>query len=154
MKSRRVLIVAADARIAHRLIAWATSEGHETRFCSVFAEAREELETRPPDLFITEVRLGEYNGFHLVIRAQWRGCATPTIIVGEPDAQLETEARQLGVEYLPRPLDPEALAGIARAMLETTPPTPAESREPAAADRAAGPVWTPPAAMRALQEWH
>jgi hypothetical protein len=61
-----------------------------------FATAKETLGTCP-DLLITELKLGAFNGLHLAIRAGAQG--TPTIILGEPDPVLEAEARRQHAEY-------------------------------------------------------
>jgi DNA-binding response OmpR family regulator len=115
--SRRVLVVAPNQSVADRVVGWASSEGHLAMVCTDFTEAKPELEARPPDLLVTELKLGAYNGLHLAIRAQAGGHHTPTIIIGEPDAQLEAEAHQLHAEYISQPIEGGAFAETARAIL-------------------------------------
>ena len=103
--------------MADRVVGWASSEGHQILVCTDFAEAKPDLEARPPDLLVTELKLGAYNGLHLAIRAQSRGLGTPTIIIGEPDAQVEAEAHQLHAQYVSQPLEGGAFAETARAIL-------------------------------------
>jgi DNA-binding response OmpR family regulator len=114
---RRVLVVAPNPLVANRVVGWASSEGHQTLVCTDFAEAKPELEARPPDLLVTELKLGAYNGLHLAIRAQSGGLHTPTIIIGEPDALLEAEAHQLHAQYISQPIEGGAFADTARAIL-------------------------------------
>jgi|SRR5688572_2223593 DNA-binding response OmpR family regulator len=114
---RRVLIVAPNQSVADRVIGWASSEGYQALVCTDFAEAKPELEARPPDLLITERKLGAFNGLHLAIRAHSRGLCTPTIIIGEADAQVEAEAHRYQAEYLTESFEPAALETTARAML-------------------------------------
>jgi DNA-binding response OmpR family regulator len=114
---RRVLVVAPNPLVANRVVGWASSEGHQTLVCTDFAEAKPELEARPPDLLVTELKLGAYNGLHLAIRAQSGGLHTPTIIIGEPDALLEAEAHQLHAQYISQPIEGGAFAETARAIL-------------------------------------
>jgi DNA-binding NtrC family response regulator len=65
------------------------------------------------DLLITDVRLDGYNGLHLLAMAP---NPIPAIVVtGFPDAAVEAEARQLGADYLLKPIDPtQLLAAVAR----------------------------------------
>ena len=114
---RRILIVAPNPSVADRVIGWASSEGYKALVCTDFAEAKPELEARPPDLLITERKLGAFNGLHLAIRAHSCGLSTPTIIIGEADAQVKEEAHRYQAEYLSENFDPQALETTARVML-------------------------------------
>ena len=51
-----------------------------------------------PDLLISEVRLGEYNGLHLALRAQVRGIRA--IVIGVRDRVIQQDAAMLGATYL------------------------------------------------------
>ena len=53
-----------------------------------------------PDLLIADVRLLDYNGLQLAMRARDESPRTRTVIVGEPDLVLEREANALGASYL------------------------------------------------------
>ena len=47
---------------------------------------------------ITDIRLGAYNGLHLVVA---RRTPIPAIVItGFPDSTLEAEARRMGAEFL------------------------------------------------------
>jgi CheY-like chemotaxis protein len=50
------------------------------RRCGSFVEAREELRRQPPDLLVSNLRLDEYNGLHLVYLTTHAGTSTRAII--------------------------------------------------------------------------
>jgi hypothetical protein len=81
---------------------------------SDFATAKELLGTNP-ELLITELKLGAFNGLHLAIRAGAQG--TPTIIIGDPDPVLEAEAKRQRARYLTSLADPDQIIGVARELL-------------------------------------
>ena len=84
----RVLLVDTDrASDTERAL---TSAGHVVTRTFGFAEAKQSLQTAPPDLLMTDVRLGAYNGLHLVIRAQ-------TLLDEGGDARGVVEHRELRV---------------------------------------------------------
>ena len=78
-----------------------------------FMEAKALLSTRAPDLLITELRLGAFNGLHLVVLARSSQSAIATIVLtGVPDPVLETEAKRLGTAYLVNPVKPAELLTV------------------------------------------
>jgi hypothetical protein len=80
-----------------------------------FAAAKQQLEDHP-SLLVTEVRLGEYNGLHLALRAQFRG--VPAVLIGEPDSVLQREAAQLGAVYLAGAIGGQALLSAIQPTLD------------------------------------
>jgi len=111
----RILVVASNGGVVERVIR--SAAGHEITVLSDFASARLELDRQPPDLLVAQVRLGAFNGLHLAIRARGRGLPTQTILVGEPDAVLENEAKQQRARYLAWPVDVETLASTMNELL-------------------------------------
>ena len=97
--SRRhhVVIVAQNPALATALLSWLGSAGYELAIVTTFAAAKALLETKP-SLIISELKLGEYNGLHLALKA--RAVGIPTIIVGPHDAVLQKDADELGATYL------------------------------------------------------
>lgn len=92
-----VLLVSPTADIAAGMRARLTDAGMRVTLVDTFAAAREHLQ-RMPDLLISEVRLGAYNGLHLAMRA--KAAAIPAIILGETDPAMEREAQSLGATYV------------------------------------------------------
>ncbi len=61
-----------------------------------FPRGRDRLALSPPDLLITELRLGAYNGLHLVLRAKRENPSmTAVVVTRTPDPVLRLEAAQL-----------------------------------------------------------
>lgn len=115
-----VLVVAPTASIASKIFAWLTDAGCAPVVVASFAAGKQYLEEHPAVL-ISEVRLGEYNGLHLALRAQVRHI--PTVLVGQPDSVLEREAAQLGATYLAPPLDAQELLSTVHPLVAAaTPP--------------------------------
>jgi DNA-binding response OmpR family regulator len=90
-----------------------------------FLAARAEIDEHAPDLLVAEVRLGDFNGLHLAIRARGRGAHTQAIVIGPPDSVLEAEACRQEISYLTSPLDEDMFAVTARRLLRQaeTPPS-------------------------------
>jgi DNA-binding NtrC family response regulator len=81
-----------------------------------FHEGRALLEGLSPDLLITELRLGEYNGLHLVMRAQTRHPRMSAMVMSDwLDPVLQVEAERLRATFVPKPVTSEdLLAAVAR----------------------------------------
>ena len=95
--SPHVLLVAPTNRIASDLSAGLLAAGLRVTLVTSFKAARKALESCP-DLLISEVRLGEYNGLHLALRAQIRGIRA--IVVGVLDLITQQDAATFGAVYL------------------------------------------------------
>lgn len=102
---RRILIVAPSPDVAHTIAEWLSGDEYETVRVGDFAAAKAELDLHAPDLLITELKLGAFNGLHLAIRARVSGAGTRTIVVGDTDRILEAEAQREGARYMTQPLD-------------------------------------------------
>jgi len=103
----RILIVEDDraARIGLRELLG--QAGYETIAAGDFREGRRALEYDAPDLLIADLRLEGFNGLQLL---HINPRPIPTIIVtAYHDDVLRAEARQLGAEYLVKPIAPAVL---------------------------------------------
>ena len=79
-------------------------------------EGRSVLEESPPDLLITDVRLGAFNGLQLLAMSPR---PIPTIVTtGFPDPVLESEARQFGAQFLLKPIEPAGLLTLVAELLQ------------------------------------
>jgi CheY-like chemotaxis protein len=112
----RILLVAPSKELAQTIAPWLESAGHEQVVCSGFPEARAALGGRP-NLIITELKLGAYNGLHLAILAGAQG--VPSIVIGAPDAVLEQEAARQHAAYLTTPIDAARVLAAVRNLLES-----------------------------------
>src|SRR5262245_57186063 len=112
--AQRILLVAPTDGVANTVAPWLERAGYELMLQTGFAEARATLGTRP-DLVISEIKLGPYNGLHLAILAG--GLGTPAIVIGDRDAVLQVEAEHQGAAYLTNPVDPERVLVLVRDLL-------------------------------------
>ena len=90
-----------------------------------FQDARAQL-TVPPALLVTELRLGEYNGLHLVLRGKSAHPDLAAIVTSRiDDPVLYTEAEQLGATYvLKNAGSQEFRAAVLRTIFRTDPEEP------------------------------
>ena len=88
-----------------------------------FREAVKILAAQSPDLLISEVRLGEFNGLHLVLRCHIAHPAMRTILLDRIyDSVLEFDAQRHGAAYLVEPVaDANLLEQVSRIGVELTP---------------------------------
>ena len=96
-RTKRILVVSPNVALASTLLAWLGEDHHDLTVVTTFAAAKHHLATKP-DLLITDLKLGEYNGLHLALRGKAAG--TAAIVLGENDPVFEEQAAQLGAAYL------------------------------------------------------
>ena len=104
----RVLVVDDDSATLSGIARLLANAGYEIETASTFRDGLRILRTSPPpDLLLTDIRLGEYNGLQLVASSVQ---PTPAIIVtGYPDPVIEADAHRLGADYLVKPISPGSL---------------------------------------------
>lgn len=97
-----------------------SSLGFHVTVADKFQEGLDRLRV-PPVLLIANIRLGEYNGLHLVIRGQSiRPDLAAIVTSAVADSGLEPEAERLGTTFLLKPTTTEELrAAICRTVLRT-----------------------------------
>ena len=122
--SFRVLIVDDEPDVIELLSDTLQGAGYETISATTFEEAKRLLSSpSPPDVLITDVRLGHYNGLQLVvIRPPTTGAV---VVSGYWDRTLDEEARRNGGVYLLKPVPAEQLLESVRLALERRAPPPA-----------------------------
>jgi DNA-binding NtrC family response regulator len=92
-----LLIVSSSPALAESLIRWVVPAGYRPSVATTFQSANRQLRSNP-QIVITQLRLQEYNGLHLALRARLAGI--PAVVVGDPDAVLERDAEQLGATFV------------------------------------------------------
>lgn len=66
-----------------------------------------------PDVLVTECRLKEFNGLHLIMRLRAIDpTAVPIILTAYPDPVLEEDAKGMGAAYLTKPVAPASLLRV------------------------------------------
>ena len=75
-----------------------------------FAQAKLVIASRPPALLVTAVRLGAYNGLHLVLRAKSSRPDVATIVMSAVnDPVLQADAEAMGATFIVTPVDEKDL---------------------------------------------
>ncbi len=88
-----------------------------------FQEAKRLLDAHGPDLLIADVRLGPFNGLHLVIRTHFRYPVFRAILLDvKHDRVLEGEALRYGSSYVVNPTPSELVATAGRILVEESVP--------------------------------
>ena len=99
----RVLLVDDDAAYLHAWTTVLTRDGHAVVPCGDFHEARRRLAQESFDALIADVRLGAYNGLHLIT------LAAPSMIrialSAVPDNGTRRDAEQAGARFTVKPTD-------------------------------------------------
>jgi len=95
--------------------------GFRVTVCDNFQEAKARLLTAPT-LLVTELRLGEYNGLHLVFRAKSIRPETAAIIRTQiADPLLELEAERMEATFVLKTATPEEFrAAVSRTVFRRT----------------------------------
>src|SRR5262245_10172350 len=93
----QIIVVAATEGIRTRRAAWFTRDGYDVCLSATLSEAQQLL-SLGPDLVVSALKLGAYNG--LPLAAYTHGAGIPTLVIGPGDIALERDAEQLGAVYL------------------------------------------------------
>ena len=122
------LIVEPDATARARTVDALTGAGFSVTATGEFAAARHSLAHRPPAVLIATLKLGEYNGLHLVLRARAHAPDTATLItVAAADAGFRKEVLNTGATFVVDPVTSQDLvAAVMRTLLRTDPTVPVE----------------------------
>jgi len=116
----RVLIADPVPETREPLERTLTGLGHFVTSVSTFQEAKQRVLMAPPDLLVTVLKLGAYNGIQLVLRAHADNPALGAIVLDDViDPVLEREATNAGALYLTKPVDQESFAALVERLLNT-----------------------------------
>jgi len=115
---KRVLLVEPDRAIGRRLPRACAPAGRVT-LSPEFPTARARLLAAPPDVLVTNLRLGEYNGLHLLMLIKTSSIPVRCVIVhtDRPDAYLIREAQKAGAFYETTARLPYAISSYLQATL-------------------------------------
>ena len=120
--SEKILIVDDTTATLGALAELLSNAGFAVATAENFEEAKRKIDQEEPDLLIVDIRLGPYNGLHLVVRERLAHPERPVIMTtGFPDALLEAEARRYGAEFLEKPIRSAELIALVRKLLGTMP---------------------------------
>ncbi|HYU79624.1 MAG TPA: response regulator [Vicinamibacterales bacterium] len=75
-----------------------------------FAIAKDRLNAQPPEVLVTAVKLAEYNGLHLVLRAKSQRPDIAALVLSDAqDVVLQAEAEALDATFMVKPIDAKEL---------------------------------------------
>ena len=113
-----VVVAEDDPSALDGLSEWLAGEGFTVLSCATFVEARAQLATRRVAALLTDIRLAEYNGLHLVQLARSQHPRAALVVFsGHIDDVLQAQARSLGALWLLKPLDLAAVRAHLRDIL-------------------------------------
>lgn len=117
--TERVLIVDDDAEWLSAAVESFSRAGYIAEGAATFPIARQLLESFGPDLLITDIRLNEYNGLYLLVRAPSNHPKPACLVVsGFEDPVLIRDARLHGAhDFLVKPVDLNVLLAKAKEAL-------------------------------------
>ena len=106
---KRALVVDDDLGLLALMTRLLAAAGYAVETAANFTAAKQRLSERQ-DVLIVDVRLEEFNGLQLAIRAH-SSDATMRIVVmsGWDDPVLRAEATSIGAVFLPKPFDEQQL---------------------------------------------
>ena len=112
VSGRTILIVEDDHSTLSGWVELLRAAGYHVIGVSSYEEGREELATMP-DLLITDVRLGVYNGLQLLMRGRMVNPRLQAIVItGYADQIVRREAVHLHAEHLEKPVDADRLLQV------------------------------------------
>jgi DNA-binding response OmpR family regulator len=114
----RVLLVIPSIEARSRMEKWLRKAGFSTESVATFEAARPRLTVTGPDVLVSAVQLGEFNGLHLAIVGRDRRPALVAVVVGAHDAVLAREAEHHGATYLTEPLTEDAFVDRLATLLQ------------------------------------
>lgn len=107
-----ILIVEDDKSTLSGWVELLRAAGYGVTGVSTYEEGRQELAAMP-DLLITDVRLGVYNGLQLLMRGRMVNPRLQAIVVtGYADQIVRREAVHLLAEHLEKPVDADRLLQV------------------------------------------
>jgi ActR/RegA family two-component response regulator len=111
-----LLIVDDDVALLQALSRFLAESGYDVVSCATFEEAKKEIAAGHPEILVTDVRLGAFNGLQLVLLARdLRTDVRLVVFSGFDDPVLKEEARRLGATYLVKPVSGQQILEELRA---------------------------------------
>ena len=109
-----------DAAAESRTFAASTlaAAGFRVSLADSFGVAQRLAATRLPSLVLADVRLGQYNGLHLILSIRYNHPQVAGVVTYDlSDIALEAEAHRSGVTFVAKPVGPqELLAAVFRTL--------------------------------------
>ncbi|MGE5808396.1 MAG: response regulator, partial [Nitrospirota bacterium] len=116
----QILVIDDEESIRYTFASFLSEEGHAVTVARNFSEGLARLSEKGFDLIFSDIVLGGRTGIDILREAKERNPASPVVMItGFPTVETAAEAVRLGAfDYLPKPVEQEALLRIARLALE------------------------------------
>jgi len=103
--AKHVLIVEDDEPTLRLMTRAVSAAGHRVTSFGDFEGAKKYLEATEPDVLVTDVRLGAFNGLQLVVIGRLEHPRMNAVVLtGFDDAVLREQASNAGASYLVKPV--------------------------------------------------
>src|SRR5688572_18859863 len=120
-----VVVVDGNALDRTNTVALLEGAGYRVRSARSFDEAKMLLAAEPPDILITDLRLGQYNGLHLVLRTRTDHPEMAALVTSRfADPVLEAEAHRQHAQFILVPLTANELLQAVASTLGQAQPKP------------------------------
>ena len=125
LRSSTVLLVDADSRLMNGIAGALRAGGYEVLEAATFEDGKRLWDSARPDVLVVDVRLGQFNGLQLLMRARSDRPDLHAIITSPfADTVLEAETRRFGGTFLTKPLQPWQILHAVRSAPTKTGPVP------------------------------
>ncbi|HEY7290959.1 MAG TPA: response regulator [Vicinamibacterales bacterium] len=108
--AKKVLVVEDDDAARAGLIRLIAGRGHQVYAAATFEDGKRLLKIHHPDVLITDIRLGAFNGLQLLLSDNEHTQAI--VATAFSDHVLEAEAKKLGAHFLLKPIVPAMLLDL------------------------------------------
>jgi len=107
---KTILIVDDQEDVLRTLAALVAHGGYKVVTRTRFEAARQLIDETPPDVLITDVRLGAFNGLQLVLHMRQARPDSPVVVLSAwDDAVIRQEAERAGAHFLAKPVTRQQL---------------------------------------------
>ena len=118
---KRIFVVDDDRQVLRFLTEMLQDAGYDTVACERYLDAKGLLAASRPDLLLTDIRLGAYNGLQLGIYARDHHPGLAVIVLtGYEDPTLRDEALKSGAQFLVKPVPRATLLEAVKKAVEGT----------------------------------
>ena len=102
---QRVLVVDDQPDVLRTLAQLVASGGYDVVTRTRFDEARQFIDDTPPDILVTDVRLGAFNGLQLALHMRNVRPEAPIVVLSAyDDAMIRDESERIGARWLSKPV--------------------------------------------------
>ena len=116
MPSKSVVVVDDDQSTLRSLECWLTDAGYDVVSTAKYEEARKYLASHTPDILLTDVRLGDFNGLQLALFVKGgHPHVLAVVFYDHDDPVLAVEAERCGARFVRRP---ENSAGLLKCLAD------------------------------------